>query len=138
MDSPYCFDKKFFVIGNYFLAFDKWQTFENTLKEGKEPSSNGSDFLVDTMPLEMFIGKHGSKVGLSSHTNEKTREVFHTLDIISDTGRTISVLFVSTLRDMTIEEIKQRKSELWVGRNRFNNRYYLCDDAFMGWKNVNL
>lgn len=77
-----------------------------------------------------FVKIFGPKIGLVSHMNSRTKDIFHTCEISDSDGKTISVRFDPSLGELTSNQLKERKMELWVGKRKDNNRYYLYDKTY--------
>lgn len=85
-----------------------------------------------------FVKTFGPNIGLASHVNSKTNAMFHTCEICDSKGKTVSVRFDPSLGELTPDQLKERKSELFVGKRKDNNRYYLYDINYREWYDVEL
>lgn len=85
-----------------------------------------------------FVKIFGPKIGIASHMNNRTNVIFHTCEVSDSNGRTVSVRFDSSLGELTSKQLKERKMELWVGKRKDNNRYYLYDKNYKEWLDIDL
>lgn len=109
-------------------------------KDTKQRITNPDTF-TEVFSFIEFVKANGPTVGLASHTNKNTGKEFHTLEIKDDTGKTISVRFHSSLGELSSEQLKERKSELYVGKRNSDLRWYLYDKNYKdtnGWEEVDL
>lgn len=98
------------------------------------------EFFIESYSFIEFVQMKGSKVGKVSHINRLTKKTFYTLEIQDSTGKTTSVRFHSSLGELSVEQLKERKAELFVGKKTLGHRWYLYDKSFneRNWKEVNL
>ncbi len=77
-----------------------------------------------------FVKFFGPNIHKESHTNNTTKKVFRTLEVSDYTGKTVSIRFSSYLGELSAEELKERKEELFVGKRKDNHRWYLYDKNY--------
>lgn len=109
----------------------------------KEPLQKTRDFIFkpnffsEAWSFREFVQLHGPHVGLQSHINRKTQKIFHTLEIYNSEGKTYSVRFSLSLGELNAQQLNDRKDKLYVGKTN-NGRYYLYDEYFKEWEDVDL
>lgn len=95
---------------------------------------------IETYTFIDFVKLNGSHVGIVTHTNKMTGDKFCTVDIKDSEGKTVSVRFHSSLGELTAEQLKCRKEELFVGKRAIDHRWYLYDTHYKdnSWQDVDL
>lgn len=96
-------------------------------------SHKKSSLFVEDYTLLDFVREFGPKMQIGEHTyNDK---VFHTCRFIKPNGDITDVRFFSQLGELTKEQIRNRKDELFVGKMK-SGRYYLHDENMKEWEEV--
>ena len=111
-----------------------------TVADVRQAVSSPNSFL-ETMSFRDFVMKYGPKVGIASHINKVTGREFHTVEVKDSDGKTVSIRFHSSLGDLSSEQLKNRKDELYVGKRAMDHRWYLYDTHFTEngkWEDVEL
>lgn len=91
----------------------------------------------ETWSLVDFINTHGTSVGIQSHVNKATGELFYTCEVRNPIGKSYSIRFSSSLGNLTSEEVSKRKKSLFVGKTNAG-KYYMFDTSFKDWEDVPL
>lgn len=112
-------------------------------KNSKEPLQKIKNVLFkpntfcSAWTLEDFSNLYGQHAKILSHFNRTTQKVFHTCEIYNDEGKTYSLRFSASLGELSLQELKDRKSKLYVGKTN-NGRYYLYDEYYKEWETIDL
>lgn len=107
----------------------------------KNKSTYKPDDFSEAWRFCTFMKFFGPKIQRASHTNGETQAVFHTLEISDYTGKTVSVRFSSYLGELSTEELRERKDELFIGKRKDNHRWYLYDKNYVRrepWECINI
>ena len=141
----------FCIIGyqysKYRFCFSSEGLFGNFPNKSKQLYSEIQEMLVhpqsfkESYPFVEFVKANGPHIGRVSHTNNSTGKTFYTLEIRDDNGKTVSVRFHSSLGELSAEQLRERKGELYVGKRNIDHRWYLYDAAFREsgkWDSVDL
>lgn len=101
---------------------------------GQKPSPpESSSLFINDYPLVEFVKLFGPKIQIGTHTkNDKT---YHDCRFINSKGMITKVSFFSQLGELTKEEIKNRKDELYVGQMK-SGKYYIHDENVRPWEEV--
>ena len=91
------------------------------------------DTFSGVWPFVEFLTIYGPKIELAYHKNTRTKNTFCTIDITNNVGQKVSIRFHSTLGELAVSRIKERKNELWVVQRKDNNLYYLIDNQYEEW-----
>ena len=103
---------------------------------GQKPSPpESSGLFINDYPLVEFVKLFGSKMQIGTHT--KNGKAYRDCRFINSKGMITKVRFFSQLGELTKEEIKDRKDELYVGKME-SGKYYLHDERVKPWETVDL
>lgn len=94
-----------------------------------------------SLPFVDFIKKYGPTVKLVAHVNSSTSAAFHTIEVITSSGKSVSIMFHPSLgAELSPEELRDRKDTLFVGKKAEDNRWYLYDEKIGKglWQDVDL
>lgn len=105
------------------------------ISKSKEPTNSykKSSLFVEDYTLLDFAREFGPKMQIGEHTYNN--KVFHTCIFIKPNGEITDVRFFSQLGELTKEQIRDRKAELFVGKMK-SGKYYLHDENVEKWEEV--